>query len=581
MAAVVIAFNAGGSPPRPWQNHELAELYRVVDLLGKAGLAVETDLGMSDEGDPWFVFCRADTGEPVVHFARIGGQYIAAGLDIDQTYYGSNFRDIIDQLIGSQPLMVPRAAGRGNLFLHPAAVLTAFVATALLYSHHAEAADIAGSAIHVTMGGDPIGNDGTAPKGTRQGLPGLLAGDSPKPAPATQNGSAANQAGASEPGISLASLMAAAIAAIVPLVEEDNAPSQAPATDGNAGTAVAPAGDNAPIDTPAIAASNSGNETSRLALPPLDTDPHRAPPAAGQADSASPLTLPPAPAVQHVAAAPVQAPSPVILAAHVGEPGQAHPPFHAPSGPQNGSSAETGGNHQYTLSDIDPLAIQALHLANEGTRSSGGGDSAHATGTGTAGSSGSAPSTADAPGTTGTPSTANTPSTASTADTATPPSTAATPSAAATPGTASTPGAATTPGAVPTDGDSHAAPTNTVIDGSSATTVISTLSDFIFSGQHPLTGHFQPSGYLSFAVSAYSAINGDNLRLLVFTSKDLPFPVFPFVKGVLFVEEDQLVQDTSTIHPTNTVTIDLPQGETLTLIGVVTANSAHPLNSFA
>ena len=120
--------------PAPWANEELAELYRVVDILSRAGIKVETETGLSDEGDPWFVFCRTDTGEVIAHFARIDGQFIAASVVSDQIFQGRNFREIIDSLATRQPLLIPRPSGDNKLFLHPSVVITAFIATALMYS---------------------------------------------------------------------------------------------------------------------------------------------------------------------------------------------------------------------------------------------------------------------------------------------------------------------------------------------------------------------------------------------------------------------------------------------------------------
>jgi len=134
LSANVFAFPGRAKGPQPWTNDELAELYRVVDLLGKAGLAVITDMGMSDEGDPWFVFCRADNEEVIAHFARIDGHFIAASIAVDETFRGANFRQIVDSMVSSQPLVVPKSGPGSRLMLHPAVMLTAFVATALAHS---------------------------------------------------------------------------------------------------------------------------------------------------------------------------------------------------------------------------------------------------------------------------------------------------------------------------------------------------------------------------------------------------------------------------------------------------------------
>ncbi len=141
MSANVFAFPDRGKGPQPWTNDELAELYRVVDLLGRAGLSVATDMGMSDEGDPWFVFCRVDNDEVIAHFARIDGVFVAASIAVDETFRGANFRQIVDRMVSSQPLVMPRPNSGSKLFLHPAVMLTAFVATALAHSQKTQALD--------------------------------------------------------------------------------------------------------------------------------------------------------------------------------------------------------------------------------------------------------------------------------------------------------------------------------------------------------------------------------------------------------------------------------------------------------
>ncbi len=141
MSASVFAFPSRVKGPQPWTNDELAELYRVVDLLGRAGLSVTTDMGMSDEGDPWFVFCRVDNDEVIAHFARIDGIFVAASIAVDETFRGANFRQIVDRMVSSQPLVMPRPDSGSKLFLHPAVMLTAFVATALAHSEKTHALD--------------------------------------------------------------------------------------------------------------------------------------------------------------------------------------------------------------------------------------------------------------------------------------------------------------------------------------------------------------------------------------------------------------------------------------------------------
>ena len=67
-----------------WTQQELAEFYRVEASLIRANVPIDTDRGRSDEGDPWFVFCNANTGEIIVHFARFDGTYVVASPALEQ-----------------------------------------------------------------------------------------------------------------------------------------------------------------------------------------------------------------------------------------------------------------------------------------------------------------------------------------------------------------------------------------------------------------------------------------------------------------------------------------------------------------
>ena len=114
---------------RDWTPQELAEFYRVEASLIRANIPIETDRGRSDEGDPWFVFCNANTGEIIVHFARYDGTYVVASPAFDSCARGRDFRALIEAQIESHPLVVPKAAGGGKLFIHPAALLIVLVTT--------------------------------------------------------------------------------------------------------------------------------------------------------------------------------------------------------------------------------------------------------------------------------------------------------------------------------------------------------------------------------------------------------------------------------------------------------------------
>jgi len=125
-----------------WTNEELAELFRVVDILSRAGVAIDTDMGLSDEGEPWFAFCRADTGDVIVHFSRIDGQFVAVSAATDAVMRGNNFRRVAEALVNRQPLILPAPSSGQKLFLHPSVILTALVATTLAQMKSWEGQDI-------------------------------------------------------------------------------------------------------------------------------------------------------------------------------------------------------------------------------------------------------------------------------------------------------------------------------------------------------------------------------------------------------------------------------------------------------
>jgi hypothetical protein len=132
---------------RDWRNQELADLFRVKRLLDAAGVACEIDRGVTDEGDPWFVFCRGD-GEVFAHFCRIDELYILDSPTIDRPLRGRDFNALINDFTGlSQTTAgstlnqnddtahrVVRLTRSSTLRLHPSAILAALIWTFLLSS---------------------------------------------------------------------------------------------------------------------------------------------------------------------------------------------------------------------------------------------------------------------------------------------------------------------------------------------------------------------------------------------------------------------------------------------------------------
>ena len=132
-----------------WTQAELAEFYRVEASLLAAGMRVEADRGVTDEGEPWFVFCHADGEQDVIiHFARLGGSYLVGtpslGRDVGNSETGDDFRALVQRLLAQHDAIAAQrraGEGKGNVVLHPAAMLWVLVALAFLKSSDARAFD--------------------------------------------------------------------------------------------------------------------------------------------------------------------------------------------------------------------------------------------------------------------------------------------------------------------------------------------------------------------------------------------------------------------------------------------------------
>ena len=97
MSAVVVPFAAAAraTSPQTWRADELSEVYRVIDLLARTGIAVSLESGVSDEGDPWLAVMRDDTDDVVVHIARIDGMVVVASAATQRTFTGRNLGEVM------------------------------------------------------------------------------------------------------------------------------------------------------------------------------------------------------------------------------------------------------------------------------------------------------------------------------------------------------------------------------------------------------------------------------------------------------------------------------------------------------
>lgn len=119
-----------------WSNQELADIYRVKKLLDAAGVPNTLERGISDEGDPWCVFCSLE-GEVFIHLSRIGGRFVVDSPNLRSPLYGADFADLIAEFSagalqstpelqkdGRRVVKIPR---NGKVFLHPSALLAALI----------------------------------------------------------------------------------------------------------------------------------------------------------------------------------------------------------------------------------------------------------------------------------------------------------------------------------------------------------------------------------------------------------------------------------------------------------------------
>ncbi|MBM1789086.1 hypothetical protein JQV71_19760, partial [Sulfitobacter geojensis] len=132
-------------PKRDWSNQELADLFRVKQLLGGANVPVETMRGVTDEGDPWFIFCHLN-GDVFIHMARIDGAYVLDSPNVRRPLRGHDFNALIaDYTNHALPAMqngdegdsehrVIRFERGSKVRLHPSAMLAALIWTLFLAS---------------------------------------------------------------------------------------------------------------------------------------------------------------------------------------------------------------------------------------------------------------------------------------------------------------------------------------------------------------------------------------------------------------------------------------------------------------
>lgn len=539
MTASVFAFPSRAKGPQPWTNNELAELYRVVEILGRAGLAVETDMGMSDEGDPWFVFCRGDSGDVIAHFARIDGQFVAASIAVDETYRGANFRQIVDQMVQSQPLMLPPPSRGTRLLLHPAVILTAFVATALAHSEKALAADVL-RPVEAKWDHQPPSDDHAAAGKHKaswfESLQQILrspSGDSKTNPDA--------EAASNNQGLSLASLIAIAMSAMQPVVDKlsfistalaDELPNHDHASATAASSQHGAVSDLPVIDQTAIRADDAimlkaqdpdAVPQLKKLLADAGADIQKVAADAGHlalqqtaAAQTVPLKAPVADEVPHFVPQSTtvgeflsEALSPATLALQ--KPAAAAAVVDSPA---HGEASTSLAPLVISLKDISPEALQLLNIKIDTTEHSASGKV-----------------------------------TDSHSDTVSVPA----------------PPAKVVVDPVPHD-------TTIEVTANNGADVINAIAEFTTSGHHTIgSAPLQPSYELKTALAGYAVADPTHaLTVVLFDSTSVSMDVFPFAPGVIFVDE-KLVSHTAPLsNPGGNLILDMADGSSLTLVGVAT-----------
>lgn len=117
-----------------WSNQELANIYRVKKLLDAAGVPNTLERGITDEGDPWCIFCTHG-GEVFIHLCRVDNRYTLDSPNLRNPITGVDFADLISEFSDGALAKSPAASRsrviqlqrNGKVFLHPSALLAALI----------------------------------------------------------------------------------------------------------------------------------------------------------------------------------------------------------------------------------------------------------------------------------------------------------------------------------------------------------------------------------------------------------------------------------------------------------------------
>jgi hypothetical protein len=97
-----------------WSKHEFDLFLGAAEFLRSEGADLVTDYGVTDEGEPWFVFCNPESGDVLAHFAWIAGEYLACIPFRNQTLTGYALNALLDRFLQNRSIVSPMLADRGT-----------------------------------------------------------------------------------------------------------------------------------------------------------------------------------------------------------------------------------------------------------------------------------------------------------------------------------------------------------------------------------------------------------------------------------------------------------------------------------
>lgn len=126
-----------------WSNQELASIYRVKRLLDAAGIPNHLERSLTDEGEPWCIFCTSQ-GEVFLHLSRIDGLYVLDSPNLAQPLFGRDFMALVEEFshgalrdsdtAAKMRRKIVKLERGGKVLMHPAALLAALVFSIYVHS---------------------------------------------------------------------------------------------------------------------------------------------------------------------------------------------------------------------------------------------------------------------------------------------------------------------------------------------------------------------------------------------------------------------------------------------------------------